>query len=342
MLNETSSFNEWSEYWKRRSLIGAPYDRKVATNCHLAHLREFIGEMPISRIKTMHIDEMIMSRADYNPNTKKPMSKSYLKEICQVAKSVFDYAIHNCDVQFLNPVEEIRIPKNAPKKDVRALTEAEQQWIFDMPHKLRCGCILMMFCGLRRGELMALKWNDIDFKNQAVHINKTVAKESANRFYVKPKPKNGKPHSIDIPCEILSLLMEFYEKRDSELITHQAKSGALHTPKSWRALWESYFRALNRVYGNVNKQSQFAPKKLPIVIDRINPHMLRHTYATMLYNSGVDVLTASKLLGHKDIETTLKIYTELRESTSKHSIGKYDEYIRKTFTRRHIFFEMET
>ena len=69
--------------------------------------------------------------------------------------------------------------------------------------------------------------------------------------------------------------------------------------------------------------------------------MLRHTYATMLYNSGVDVLTASKLLGHADIETTLKIYTELRESTSTHSIGKFNAYVKETFTRKYKTTEQD-
>ena len=130
----------------------------------------------------MHLDELVISRANNNPNTGKPMSKSYLTEICRLAKSIFNYAIHNCDVPFVNPAEEVKIPTNSPKEKVRALTEAEQQWIYDMPHKLRCGCLLMMFCGLRRGELMALRWSDIDFKKEVVYINKTVAKSKSNKF----------------------------------------------------------------------------------------------------------------------------------------------------------------
>lgn len=289
----------------------------------------------------MHLDELVISRANNNPNTGKPMSKSYLTEICRLAKSIFNYAIHNCDVPFVNPAEEVKIPTNSPKEKVRALTEAEQQWIYDMPHKLRCGCLLMMFCGLRRGELMALRWSDIDFKKEVVYINKTVAKSKSNKFYVKPKPKNGKNRTVDIPSEIIPILREYYEARDNELITHQAKTGALHTPKSWRQLWNSYFKALNRTYGHLSKESKYFPHKLSVVIEKINPHMLRHTYATMLYNSGVDVLTASKLLGHADIETTLKIYTELRESTSTHSIGKFNAYVKETFTRKYKTTEQD-
>lgn len=120
----------------------------------------------------------------------------------------------------------------------------------------------------------------------------------------------------------------------SILVTHQKKNGALHTPKSWTQLWKSYFNTLNRTYGHMNSQSKYAPRKLPVVIDKINSHMLRHTYATMLYNAGVDIMTTSELIGHADIETTLKIYTELRKNTKKHSIGKFDDYIKKTFKRK--------
>lgn len=62
--------------------------------------------------------------------------------------------------------------------------------------------------------------------------------------------------------------------------------------------------------------------------------MLRHTFATMLYDAGVDVLSASELLGHADVETTLRIYNELRKSRKHHSMGKYNKYIKNTFTRK--------
>lgn len=334
MLNEMSPFSEWAEKWKTRSMIGVAYGRKVATDCQLAHLNEFIGDMPICKIKAMHIEEMLISRATYNPNTKKPMSKSYLTEICCLAKSIFNYAIHNCDTQFLNPAEYLRIPSNLEKEKVRALNETEQLWIFDMPHTLHCGCLLMMFCGLRRWELIALRWTDIDFDKKIVHITKTVSKSKPNEFTIKNKPKNGKNRDVVIPDEILPLLRSYYEKRDNILITHQKNNGSLHTPKSWTQLWKSYFDTLNRTYGYMNCQSKYAPRKLPVVIDKINPHMLRHTYATMLYNAGVDIMTASELLGHADIETTLRIYTELRKNTKQHSIGKYDDYIKKTFKNK--------
>ena len=258
------------------------------------------------------------------------MFKSYMKEICRIGKSIFDYAIHNCDTPFLNPAEEVKIPKNAPEKKVRALTEAEQKWVYDMPHRLRCGCLLMMFCGLRRGELMALSWNDIDFKKKTVTISKNAAKTAPNKFAIKYTTKNGKTRVVPIPDLIVPELMDYYNRRTSNLVTHKI-NGSLHSPSSWKRLWQSYVGNLNRMYGIKSIRSKYDPKGSVIAIDNINPHMLRHTYATMLYNAGVDVLTASKLLGHSDIQTTLKIYTELREKTMLQSIDKFDDYIGDTF-----------
>ncbi|MDR2571583.1 MAG: tyrosine-type recombinase/integrase [Oscillospiraceae bacterium] len=66
---------------------------------------------------------------------------------------------------------------------------------------------------------------------------------------------------------------------------------------------------------------------VPFVIPRITPHWLRHTYATMLYFAGVDVLTAKEQLGHTDAQTTLGIYTHLDKTHKRKAMSKLDEYL---------------
>ena len=68
-----------------------------------------------------------------------------------------------------------------------------------------------------------------------------------------------------------------------------------------------------------------------MTIDKITPHRLRHTYATLLYSSGVDLLTAKELLGHSDVSTTLKIYTHLEKTVINISIKKLEIYIFEHF-----------
>ena len=77
-------------------------------------------------------------------------------------------------------------------------------------------------------------------------------------------------------------------------------------------------------------RSKFHPDGVPKKI-KITAHMLRHTYATMLYTSGVDVKTAAKLLGHSDKQTTIQIYTHLEDSKKIYSISKFEKYIEKNF-----------
>jgi integrase len=96
-------------------------------------------------------------------------------------------------------------------------------------------------------------------------------------------------------------------------------------------MWESYIADLNLKYGNFpddeRPKSKFDPKGVPFVIDNITPHMLRHTYATLLYLSGIDALSAMKLMGHADIQTTLGIYTHLDSEYQRKSLEKLDEYL---------------
>ena len=110
--------------------------------------------------------------------------------------------------------------------------------------------------------------------------------------------------------------------------------GKMHTESSWVRMWESYLSELNIRYGDFSQylkkpKSKFDPGGVPFVIPRITPHWLRHTYATMLYFAGVDVLTAKEQLGHADAHTTLQIYTHLDKIHKRKAMSKLDEYLSK-------------
>ena len=85
----------------------------------------------------------------------------------------------------------------------------------------------------------------------------------------------------------------------------------MHSRDSWKRMWESYLETLGITF---------------------TAHQLRHTYASMLYAAGVDVKTASELLGHSDIEITMKIYTHLTEQEKKLSIKKYSIFLSENFS----------
>ncbi len=124
--------------------------------------------------------------------------------------------------------------------------------------------------------------------------------------------------------------MKKNKKADDEYITTSA-GGKFHTPTTWYKMWNSYFKTLSYNAYKIkvdNTISYYDPKGVPVIIQKITPHMLRHTYASMLYDAGVDVHTARILLGHADIATTLRIYTHLSEERKVLSIDKFNNYLK--------------
>ena len=84
------------------------------------------------------------------------------------------------------------------------------------------------------------------------------------------------------------------------------------TNSNWNSQWKSYLNTIRKKY-NIEFET--------------SAHCLRHTYCTILYEAGIDVLTAKELMGHSDISTTMGIYTHLRQEQEKRSLTKLDEYL---------------
>lgn len=330
ILDENSIFAEWAEKWFEYKSVGISDGYRNAISSQVRYLSDYLGDMPINTIKPMQICDMINELAVRNPNTKRPSSKQLLKDIRCVASSIFTYVSANTDYDN-NPAKIVTIPKNAPKSTRRALTEEEIGWLINFDHKARLPALIMCFCGFRAGEMIPLLWTDIDFTNGEVKITKSVSRKTGG-YKVKQGTKNGKNRKVKIPKSLLNELETYKDNAESRYVCPKA-DGDMHTVSSWRRLWDSYHTQLSRRYATVkqSKQNLYSPKGIKVKIEKLTPHMFRHTFATLLYTSGVDVLTASKLLGHSNISITLEIYTHLREERYIISIESYEKYIDKFF-----------
>lgn len=328
--DENTSFSEWAEKWFKYKSVGISDGYKNAISSQVRYLSSYFGDMPVSTIRPMQICDMINELAVENPNTKRPSSKQFLKDVRCVASSIFTYVSANTDYDN-NPAKIVTIPRDAPKKTRRALTEEEIGWLIDFNHKARLPALIMCFCGLRAGEMIPLLWTDIDFTKGEVKITKSVARKTGG-YKVKQGTKNGKSRKVKIPKSLLNELETYRDNAESRYVCPKT-DGDMHTVSSWRRLWDSYHTQLSHRYATVkqSKQNLYSPKGIKVKIEKLTPHMFRHTFATLLYTSGVDVLTASKLLGHSNISITLEIYTHLEEEKYIISIENYEEYIDKFF-----------
>ena len=242
-----------------------------------------------------------------------------MKDVKNTAHCVFEKAIDN-EVICRNPARGQEISKYAPTKKRRALTREEQKLIILTHHRARVAALIMMLAGLRRGELIPLTWDDCDLDNLKISINKSVEENPGNRFIEKSGTKTGTwGRIVDIPID-LAIEIETAKNLATSKYVSCKIDGTMHTPTSWKRMWSGYIHTILRN----------SPNAASTGIDEITAHYLRHTYATLLYISGVNVLTASKLMGHASIKTTIAIYTHLDEIMLTKSVDKLDDYISRT------------
>lgn len=299
------------------------------------YIKSKLGHLPVSKVSTLNIQNFISELAEQNPKTKKPTAKKTLDDYIKVLIQIFDLAIET-HLIFDNPAKSklISIPKNAPELKRRALTEQEQKWVREYKHRGQRAAMIMMYAGLRAGELRPLLWKDIDFENGTISVNKSVERVGG-RSVVKQGTKNKRNRIVYIPQILIDFLKREYEESNADIFqcVCPAASGKMMSETAFERLWESYLRDLNWEYGNRidnkgNKaRSKYNRNGIRWDIERFTPHYLRHTFATICYLAGLSVEETCQQMGHSDIRTTYSIYTHLDQIYKKRKMTKLDEYI---------------
>lgn len=323
---DRDSFGYWREKWLKLKMIevsNARYTSYLGKSKHL----DGIAHIPISKIRADDVQDIIL---DLSIN--KNLAKQTLNEIKQIASQIVRLAMDNRVVEY-NCVAAVKIPTAAPKESREPITEEQISWVESTPHRAQTAAMIMLYAGLRRGELIPLKWCDVDFDSMAITVNKSVERVNGSQRLKKGGKSKSADRVVYIPQKLVNYLKPL-QGAPFELVCPSAH-GKLMSDTAWRRLWESYMCDLNVKYGKWENQinganapkNKYAPEKLPMVIETFTAHQLRHTYITMLYMAGVDVLTAKEQAGHADIKTTLGIYTHLNAEYKLHNLSKFDEYL---------------
>ena len=209
-----------------------------------------------------------------------------------VLRLIFEYACENGILEH-NPCAYAKVPKNLKKTPRRFPTNEEIEIVKNntaLPFGLFFYFIL--YSGCRLGEALALQWKDIDFAKKEIHINKSVYYDYTPKIK-KPKSKAG-TRDIILLDRLIDMLLPIKGKPD-DLVFPNPKGELWGNKASWVEM-DKYRKETS---------------------SKVTPHELRHGFATMLYEAGIDIKTSQYFLGHAQASTTLDIYTTLRDEQKR-------------------------
>lgn len=232
------------------------------------------------------------------------LSEKSIKDIMMVLKNSLKYAMNQGIMDQINL--DFKYPKNNKKQKVYILSKREQkkitEYILNDLTPKNLGILISLYSGMRIGEICALKWSDIDFKNNIIHVNKTL-----QRIYLKENSNSTVSKIIISSPKTINSNRDIPISRDFADIIKPLKINS-----KFYVLTSSLECIEPRAY-----RKHFASMLKKINIKPINFHSLRHTFATNCISLGIDYKTVSDLLGHSDINITLNLYVHPNLSQKK-------------------------
>lgn len=282
---------------------------------HLNKIKNsFLGNMEIQKTTYLDIQNFYTTITD--------LSNSYIEKINILLNTIFKEAIKR-EIINKNPMINVIVPKsNKQNKQVEAFSIEQQKAIIDYLNKYsykdygfyayRNIFRILMFSGMRVGELLALYPEDIDLVNNEIHISRTITKNLQGKTIVGAKTKTYES-ARTIPI--------------TELYIDDIKESLNNIKENKYNLIFTSVRNEPIIVSNVGQYFNTLCNKLNFDF-KVNPHMLRHTYATRCIESGVPAHVLQKLLGHKNITTTINTYTTIFEKYKKDEVNKSVSYLK--------------
>lgn len=229
------------------------------------------------------------------------LSSKTIQHYLSFISDVLDYAVR-FDMIPSNPCKRVIVPAGARKeKEVYSLEEAQAflESLESAPIKYKAFFTLAIYGGFRRGELLGLEWQDVDFKNCTIQIQRTSQYLAERGIFVDDTKTEKSRRTIKLPVGVFSVLRQLRAEQSQERLL----AGDLWTP-SERLFVGELGAPLhpNTPYHWLSRWCEQTGQRF------LGIHAFRHLNATLLINSGVDVRTVSASLGHSTTSTTLDIY----------------------------------
>ena len=274
------TYQNVAESWSNERFEVLAYKSVEAYKPCLKRIVERFGSCSLDEIETIDINAFLSWLA----------SRQYSKRTVQmhrdIMSQIFNWAIAHQLTRY-NPCDHASMPKGL-SQGTRGIPsdEAIEAVKCCKDHPFALFASICLYAGLRRGEALALQYEDIDRRAKCIHVTKSVEYQANKPNIKSPKTENSKRDAI-----LLDVLADMIPNGTGYIFTNE--SGQIITRDRFNDRWKSYCKHIGF---------------------NITPHQLRHGFATILYEAGVPDKDAQELLGHSDITLTRNVYTHIRSA----------------------------
>lgn len=325
----TGTLSEWLDIWmkdyKFRSLEPITYNQY--TRIIDTIIKPALGGKKLASIKTPDIQKFINSlqrdgiRQDSGEGG---YSTAYIQKIRNMLHDAFDQAAVNGMI-VRNPVNGVEMPKQT-KPQIRVLSHDEQERFIAAldGFELRPMFVLALCTGMRRGELLGLTWDCVDFRNKTITVRQSATRYkdpvTGQAVHTLKEPKTWTSYrKIPMVDNIIPILKNHMASQRINMMDPNWNPNDLVFCSSKGTIIEA--NTVNRYLSQIIKRAE---------LEKFSMHALRHTFATRMMEAGVPAKVVQEMLGHKDVALTLNTYTHVTLDTAHRKIAKINDLIDAT------------
>lgn len=325
---------DYAEFWINNYAIPnlSPKTYERYKSMLKARILPYLGNMYLDKIQPMQLMYLYQELGECTYTRKNETHKLSSKTILEhhrLLHSMLQQAVYWQMIPY-NPASRVRPPK-ARKPNISFYDDVQTIALIKALEgeelKFRVIILLTIFTGLRRGEVLGLEWQDIDFKNSSVTVRQASQYVSSIGIYTKDPKTETSNRIISIPESITKLLKEYQRK--------QLKNRLLLGDK-----WIETNRLFVQSNGAPMHPDTITKWFRQFLVDKNLPHItfhgLRHTHATLLISQGLDVRTVSNRLGHAQTSTTLNIYAHAFAKMDREASEKLDNLLYREDTKKYF------
>ena len=286
-------------------------------NLHKLNITPHLGSITLRKLRPAHVSEWTAKLLKAGGHKGKPLSPTTVRHAFRLLSAALSWGVR-MQLAARNVCSDVRAPAKAQSPG-KALTQEEISSLLKRAARGRWGPLILvsLTTGLRRGELCALKWSDVDLENGQLTVRASLSQTRTRGIFLKA-PKTGRVRVVPLSKPAIDAFRAQRAMQNKERLRAGAfweTTDAVFADPLGR---HTKPQAMTRAYEHIAEKAGISSLRL---------HDCRHTAATEMLVGGVDVVTAAGVLGHASPTVTLQVYGHVVEEARRSAVDRLGERI---------------